>query len=322
MALNAADLIRSAEIYPHALNAAGDHLQLLRLSEADYRAASFLDDRMLTPDMEIGWAPVPVLAQAARQIKPKPLHFIFHMGHVGSTLLSRLLDDVPGVLGLREPLPLRSLSEKPDPHLLDTLLKLWSRGFADTSHVIVKATSMAGVLAPAILGAVPDMRAVYLHLKPEPYLATIIAGSDTAKDQAAFAQLRGGRVMGRLQDEIPQPRSPGEYAALTFLAESLARHDARGARMLEVDFDDLLADVDGVLAAIIAHFGLPQKIPQAAIAHQMGRYSKAPDSAYSPALRAQILDDARAQAGAEIRAGLAWLDAIAKRHAVVAGLMT
>ena len=326
MALTAADIIRSPEIYPHALDAKGEHLHLVKLTQTDYRAASFLDGRMLTPEMEIGWAPLAVLAVAAKQVQAKPLRFIFHTGHVGSTLLSRLLDDVPGVLSLREPLPLRALAENPDPQILDTLLRLWSRGFAGTSHVIVKATSMAGVLAPTIMIVAPESRGVYLHLKAEPYLATIIAGSDTAKDQAAFAPLRAGRIAARLKDNsIPQPQSPGEYAALTFLAEGLARADALAAqpeRMLGVDFEDLLADVDGVLASIAAHFTLPEHaVPQAAIAHQMGRYSKSPDSAYSPALRAQILDEARTKAGHEIRAGLAWLENIAARHAVVADLL-
>jgi hypothetical protein len=325
MALNAADLVRSPEIYPHALDAKGENLHLVRLTQADYRAASFLDARMLTPQMEIGWAPLPVLTLASRQVHPRPLRFIFHTGHVGSTLLSRLLDEVPGVLGLREPLPLRSLAQKHDPEVLGTLLRLWSRGFEGTSHVIVKATSIAGTLAPAILGAVPDVKAVYLHLKAEPYLATIIAGSDTVGDQAAFAQWRWAGIAARLKDDIPQPDSPGEYAALTFLAEGLARHDAMeagGACLMAIDFEDLLADLDGVLASIAMHFGLPDHaVPQAALGAVMGRYSKSPDSAYSPELRTQILDEVRAKAGGEIRAGLLWLEKIAARHDVVAKLL-
>jgi hypothetical protein len=325
MALTAADIIASPEVYPFALDVQRQLLQLVRMTRTDYRAASFLDGRMLTPAMEIGGAPVAVLAQAAKRVKAKPLRFIFHTGHVGSTLLSRLLDEVPGVLSLREPLPLRSLADHPDPQILETLLLLWSRGYEDTHHVIVKASSMAGTLAPMMLEAAPESRGVYLHLKAEPYLATIIAGSDTVKDQAAFAYPRMVRIAARLRDNaIPQPQSPGEYAALTFLAEGVARADALAAqpeRMLGVDFEDLLADVDGMLAAIIAHFQLPQSIPQAAIAQQMGRYSKAPDSAYSPALRAQILDEARTKAGHEIRGGLAWLENIAARHAVVADLL-
>ena len=213
MALTAADIIASPEIYPFSLDVQRQLLQLVRMTRAGYRAASFLDGRMLTPAMEIGGAPVPVLAVAAKQVQAKPLRFIFHTGHVGSTLLSRLLDEVPGVLGLREPLPLRTLADRPDPRILETLLRLWSRGYEDTHHVIVKASSMAGVLAPMMLETAPDSRGVYLHLKAEPYLATIIAGTDTVKDQAAaFAYLAhgcGSRHGCKDNSGIPQPPVAG-----------------------------------------------------------------------------------------------------------------
>ena len=50
----------------------------------------------------------------ARDRDPRPLHFIFHTGHVGSTLVSRLLDETGAVLSLREPSPLRTLAETSD----------------------------------------------------------------------------------------------------------------------------------------------------------------------------------------------------------------
>ena len=49
-----------------------------------------------------GWAPAPT-AEAPAQ----PPHFIFHLGHVASTLLARSLDEVRGTLVLREPALLR-----------------------------------------------------------------------------------------------------------------------------------------------------------------------------------------------------------------------
>src|SRR3546814_19085261 len=76
-----------------------------------------------------------------------PLHWLFHIGHCGSTLISRLLDVLPGLLGLREPLPLLELamrSIEPDSptgrvsrdtfeHDLTLPLALLQRGFADTT---------------------------------------------------------------------------------------------------------------------------------------------------------------------------------------------
>ena len=71
--------------------------------------------------------------------------------------MSRLLENAPGVLALREPLTLRALAEAQDtlgapeslvsPEQFNSLVReqiiLWSRGYPDTRAVIVKATSTA-----------------------------------------------------------------------------------------------------------------------------------------------------------------------------------
>ena len=89
---------------------------LLVCLDADrLRQASFLDDRVLRPDTQGAWVTVAALAAAAEPIRAlQPVHFIGHSGHVGSTLVSRLLDATGGVLSLREPLPLRTLADAQD----------------------------------------------------------------------------------------------------------------------------------------------------------------------------------------------------------------
>src|SRR3546814_20118484 len=52
------------------------------------------------------WNALPGLGAAA----PRP-DFIFHIGHVGSTLVSRLLAEVGDALPLREPMLLRALAQ-------------------------------------------------------------------------------------------------------------------------------------------------------------------------------------------------------------------
>ncbi len=85
---------------------------VIELGETAYRAASFLDDRILGPATRGGWLPLDRVLEAARHAADlRPLHFIFHTGHVGSTLVSRLLDETGAVLSLREPLPLRTLAD-------------------------------------------------------------------------------------------------------------------------------------------------------------------------------------------------------------------
>ena len=320
----------SPTFYPLRLEEDGSRMFLARLSEADYRAASFLDERALSPALFVGWAPGALLMRAAEAIRPRPLHFIFHTGHAGSTLLSRLLDQRPGVLGLREPLPLRTIADANGrlDALLPPLLRIWARGFADTEAAIVKATSTAGRLAPQLLATMPLARAVYLYLKAEPTLATMIAGIESVKDQAGFVAERTRRIAALLGDSsIAQPGSPGEFAALAFLAENLARAEAErrgGDRVLALDFEAALTDLPGTLARVFAHFGLAMPAGRAesiAAGAVAARYSKAPDQPYSAALRAAVLDEARQKASGEIVRGLRWLEAIAARHKVAAALL-
>src|SRR5438874_2465213 len=165
--ISAAELAGSASLYAQKLDVDRGALFLVRLEPSQYRAASFLDDRILDGAVAIGWVPYAPVEAVARHIIPLPLHFIFHAGHVGSTLLSRLLDEVPGLLGLREPLPLRRLADLHDRQgddarfrgLLATLLSLWGRGFDGSEMVVLKATSNTGRIAPQLLQACPDARA-------------------------------------------------------------------------------------------------------------------------------------------------------------------
>src|SRR4026208_509760 len=101
-----ARLPHSPDGYPQKLDPVRRAVLLIGLGESAYRAAS------CPPG---GWgAPGRLTAPAATVRNPRPLHYIFHTGHVGSTLVSRLLDETGAVLSLREPLPLRTLAEAQD----------------------------------------------------------------------------------------------------------------------------------------------------------------------------------------------------------------
>jgi len=317
---------------------------IVRLTQGAYRAASFLDDRVLTAQMQSGWLPHDALAAAlAAAPAPRALHVIFHTGHVGSTLLSRLLDELGGVLPVREPLPLRTLAETHDKlgaidalvseaafaGALETQIALWSRGFADTRAVIVKATSSAGRIAPVLLAARPDARAVYLNTSAETYLATLLAGENSPLDLKGM----GGERIARLTRIAGAPDRPlhalslGELAAMTWLTERLAQQAALAAapeRVLACDFDALLAQPGETVAQVGAHFGLDadaRTLDAIADSPVLTRYSKAPEHAYSPALRAEILGEARMRCGDEIRNGMAWLEAYARAHPIAAAVM-
>ena len=122
-----------------------------------------------------------------------------------------------------------------------------------------------------------------------------------------------------LIDELPTTMTSlttmaGELAAMSWLAETWSQRkalDLHGERIVAVDFDAFLADVPAEMERIAQHFGLPvdgQFLSAVARSPALTRYSKAPEHAYSPALRGEILTESRDLNKEEIRKGLAWLD--------------
>jgi hypothetical protein len=322
MNLTDTDIAASPVFYPHSFDAGDDRVMLVRVSAADYRLSSFLDSRILAPGMTAAWFDYVPVAVSAGLILPRPLHVIFHTGHVGSTLLSRLLDEVPGVLGLREPHPLQTLAEMADETRareaylarLKTFLRLWSRGFEATQTVVLKATSVAGRIAPDILAAMPEMKAVYLNLPAEAYLTAILASGSGQADLKTFEALRHRRLSARLGRELPQGGSAGELAAIAWMVERDNQEQAKaaaGRRVMLLDFETLLGDLEGNLAQVLRHFDLPPVAERLVKSPALTRYSKAPEQmAFSPQARAHLMDRARQTHAKEIGKGLALIEAL------------
>lgn len=335
----------SSDICLHRYDLAQNTALLVEVGVSNLREASFLDDRVLKPTMRGGWIGLGRVLQAAQAIPPQqPLHFIFHTGHVGSTLVSRLLDETRTVLPLREPAVLRQLAETFDTagradslisegdlgSLTAGLVRLWARGDATSSAVVLKATSSAGRIAPKLLAASNGSRAIYLNLRAEPYIATLVAGQNAVSDLRGHGPERFRRLEAYGVADLPplHRHSKGELAAASWLAETLSQSkavEAHGERVLPVDFDVLLEDVAGNIGRIVRHFGLAHELSFLAsvgASQVLTRYAKAPEHAYSPALRGQILSEARAVHAAEIHKGLAWLEARGALNATVAAVLT
>jgi hypothetical protein len=332
--------LSSPDAYPQNVDLVRATVLLLRFDQQAYRAASFLDDRILGPGSSGAWVPAGDVDERSRGLDDlRPLHFVFHTGHVGSTLLSRLLDETGKVLPLREPLPLRVLAEThdalghPDALLspeafdrtLQLFLRLWRRGYPGIAAVVLKATSSTARLAGRLLATSDASRAVYLNLRPEPYLATILAGEHSPLDLRGHGPERVRRLQHAASSPLPalHTLSLGELAAMSWLAESQTRAEALhrfGERVLGLDFDQMLSDLRGTLARALAHLSIPAEpsfLAQVQNSAVLGRYSKAPEYEYSPALRAEVLRESRQINAAEIRRGMLWLERIARADAAL-----
>jgi hypothetical protein len=193
--------------------------------------------------------------------------------------------------------------------------------------VIVKATSNAGRIAPQLLQACPGARAVYLNLEPEPYIATLMAGSNTRNDLEGMTLERIARLQRLLGVVVDAagPLSLGEGAAVAWLSERFAQQQATrfGARVMSLDFESWLSDIEGGLRRVLAHLSLPTDLAASlARSSVMTRYAKLPDDhPYSPMLRRQLLDQARHEQRDEIMRGLRFLEVLGSQHAAVAALL-
>lgn len=336
----AAELSRSPELFPFELDLPGDSVAFIRLNKSDYERASFLDARLLGPKASsraLPWSQVAAAVDAAQLIER--CGFIFHIGHVGSTLLSRLIGAHVGVFSVREPMILRTFAQLTDqpagrPRLwrdedfdnrLTAGLKLLSRTFQKHQLPLVKATSFVSELAAGLMSRASNPKAVMMYVSPESYMATILGGPNSRQEAKMLAPSRLRRLHRRIGAEAWQlaSLSEGEVLALSWACEVSALAQATnsgGGRVFRINFEQFLANPGALLSALFRHLEIEatdNEVRATIEGPEMRRYSKAPEYAYDAALRRDVLNTARATHGAEIKRGLLWLDRAAAQFAAV-----
>ncbi len=331
---------RSPQLFPYSMELASDSVSFIHLAKADYEKASFLDPRVLNPQTRarsLPWAEIARVIDAARL--QERLGFIFHIGHVGSTLLSRLIGAHSCAFSLREPLLLRGFAQlrnepKQAPAAwgshgfearLTCTLQLFSRRFEERELPVVKASSFVSDLSETLLSRASSPKAIMMFVSPESYIATILGGPNSRQEAKVLTPGRLQRLQRRVGCEPwhAEHLSEGETLALAWACEMSALAQAAGSsagRLLPVDFDQFLINPSSLLD-ILRHFDIDATAAETQAILEgpdMRRYSKAPEYAYDAGLRLQILKEARAVHALEIHRGLAWLDRAAKEWPVIA----
>lgn len=284
------------------------------MTPEDYRQASFLDDRMFDRQRTshlLKWEEVAGSAPPAARVDAR---WIFHIGHVGSTLIARLLGELEGVLSVREPRALRDLTFFPSEvrdRFTPTVRALMSRSFAADQLAVVKSTSFVSEIAPGLMAG---GKGFYLYAGPRSYISGILAGENSRKELAGLAEMRRQRLASR-HIALPQPRSEADAAAIAWACEMTSLEAADGTNCLWADFDRILADLQPSLRSIADHFGLAatdEQLSEIANGPLLQRYSKATEHEYSPQLRRDLLAEANARHRADIESALAMLERAAE----------
>jgi len=161
------EIARDAAWLAQALDPSAGSVRFVAMDRDSYRAASFLDDRLLQQPVDAQIVAWPAVEAAMAGEMRTDARWIFHIGHVGSTLVSRLLGELEGVLGIREPRILRDLAMSPPAvraGYVGPMAKLMSRTFAADEIACVKATSFASEIAAELVPT--NERALFLYARP------------------------------------------------------------------------------------------------------------------------------------------------------------
>jgi hypothetical protein len=322
---NADQIARDAHWLAQALNPAEGVVRLVAMSKQAYRAESFLDDRLLQQNVDAQLLPWPQIQEAMVSKLRDDARWIFHIGHVGSTLVSRLLGEIPDVLALREPRLLRDLAMSlPEMRAgyVAAIPKLMSRTFEANEIALVKATSFVSEIACELVP--PQERALLMFAKPRNYVASILAGENSLKELRMLAPIRAQRCSRRIPS-IDPAANDAELAAFAWACEMTSLEAAADAmtdrRIAWTDFDSMLGDMSTELTQVAKFFGFAcDNAGIAALARGplMLRYSKDLDYEYSPTLRRDLIEDATQRFPREIDGALAMLRRAAEKSPLLA----
>lgn len=293
---------------------------MLHFRAEDYRRASFLDQRALHHRDIPGWVVSRAELAAGLDSAPAPdrLHWLFHIGHCGSTLASRLMDLLPGVLGVREPLPLLTLASARGDVATQSwhsiVLHLLARGFDDTRAVIVKPTSLVATMAGDLLRG--SGKGCLLWVDLQTWLATMLREKDLIDSVLDNEDLRlAGSGLDR--DPLPDgPRLGRAWLAEQMRWQRLLADPALATRVMDLDFSTLLADPAAVSARLAAHYGVEVPADWGRRINDSGlltRYAKDDAQQFDARTRERELTAAADLHATAIADGLRWAEAAIDR---------
>lgn len=309
-----AEIAKDATWLVQALDPPAGVTRLVRMSAESYRNASFLDDRMLQQQPEAHIVPWPAVRDAVAPDARRDARWIFHIGHVGSTLIARLLGELQGVLSIREPRFLRDVATIDDAATFASPAQaLFSRTFGSDETALIKATSFVSEIADLLVPA--GQRALFLYATPRNYIGSILAGPNSVQEISALEPSRRQRMAGRV--ELAAPHNQADAAAAAWACEmtalEAASHSMADRQIAWADFDAMLDDMPGQLDRIATVFDFDTDgLPAIATGPLMGRYSKATEYEYTPSLRRDLIGQACDANRADIDSAIAMLQSAAE----------
>jgi len=249
MPLTLDDLYSSPDHYLHSFDA--ERAIFVPMDRSAYQRSIFLDARISAAAGQPMGLAVEVLAQAVRA--PLPTSWIFHMAHVGSTLLARALDDRDASLVLREPLALRQLALQPDQQRLAIVAAMVGKRYRADAPTLVKANVPVNFLLPKLAGIGPNAPAILLYLPLRDYLLAILRNKshrDWLGKVTSFLSNHLGDLSALTDAERGAALWLAQVDAFTAALRALPNVRALNAEMF-------FAEPEAVVNAAANHLGVP-----------------------------------------------------------------
>src|SRR5210317_982399 len=224
-------------LYPQQIDLEQNLALMIQMAEEDYERAAFLDERVISPSTRGSWLPLRGLLEMRGRIRRHlPPAWLFHIGHCGSTLISRLLGAHPHLLALREPATLQMLAyarraadQETGPELLELCLALLSRSFRKTQRAFIKPTSDCSNLIEPLLGTDREAPAILLYVSLETYAATMLRAAALRADIENRHPARSRDLESRLGKPAQACTDDAQRVAVSWLSSMSAFAQAANA---------------------------------------------------------------------------------------------
>ena len=280
MVLTVDDLFASPNHYLHSF--VDETALFMPMDRASYQRSIFLDSRV-SPAVDASM-PIAVSSLLPRCPPPRPISWIFHVAHCGSTLLARVLDDTDSNLVLREPLALRQVAIARDETRLPLALAMISKRYRTDAPTIVKANVPVNFILPQIAAAHLEARAILLYLPWRDYLPAILRSDN----HRAWLRRVAAQLTAALGDV--SGLSDAEIAAALWAAqiEAFARATQAMPNARSLDAENFFADPRSTLVAAAMHLEVPmtaEEVKQRVAGPLFTTYSKNPSERFDNSAR-------------------------------------
>jgi hypothetical protein len=322
-------ILATPDLFPAEIDFRRNALVFVPMSRRSFRQLSFLDNRFVRPGP--GSFSVNLLELlpkcSAVQANP-PLHFVLHGAFCGSTLMARLLEELPHCFALKEPGLLAQLARLKDGTSVPDMsgpgswmdwfkvaTTLFGRAYPTDTAVIIKPNDVCNWMGNLLLDRDESTRIIFLSSPLRTFLLSVLKMDDRRKwARGRVRQLKGYVARVPFLSEIPvEDLSDGQYVAALWLLNSflcssfLARPDS--ARVRALNGEELVLRPQETLRETANFFGLSRDEADRAALAKLGPLSyhaKHRHLPYDARARTIDQDNAEARFGREVDAAISW----------------